>query len=218
VGKPHRLGWSLEVGCTHTAWADSGSSPPPGDRDARGANARWVKPSSTRLVHGWRQLLEGLLAAAGPRGMKPFRPIGLPVVIFTDFLVAMPVADCEAPPPHHGPSRHPLLEPPFPTSPTKRYRRLQAAFNAIVDRGEQEAHDNYISLCTLISRFQAEELGEARPHGAQGTRRDLACAKNLPASSPTCLSLLSFFTAAWQLPDCPCRRQGGHCLLDPSAV
>lgn len=66
-GKPPPPGWSLE-GAVPTAWltADLSSSGVIGD--ARGANAQLGEALFNTLVHGWRQLLEGLLSSSWPPG------------------------------------------------------------------------------------------------------------------------------------------------------
>ena len=94
------------------------------------------------------------------------------VVIFTDFLVAMPVAESTT---DHLDT--PLLDT-LPDFTTSAYKDAYSRINAIVIEGEQEAHDNYISLGTLIPD-QAEELAKLARMELKHMKGFQACAKNL---------------------------------------
>jgi fatty aldehyde decarbonylase len=58
------------------------------------------------------------------------------------------------------------------------YKDAYSRINAIVIEGEQEAHDNYISLCTLLPD-QAEELSRLARMELKHMKGFMACANNL---------------------------------------
>ena len=66
----------------------------------------------------------------------------------------------------------------LPDFTTDAYKDAYSRINAIVIEGEQEAHDNYISLGTLIPD-QAEELAKLAKMEMKHMKGFTACAKNL---------------------------------------
>ena len=66
----------------------------------------------------------------------------------------------------------------LPDFTTDAYKDAYSRINAIVIEGEQEAHDNYLSLGTLIPD-QAEELAKLAKMEMKHMRGFTACAKNL---------------------------------------
>ena len=66
----------------------------------------------------------------------------------------------------------------LPDFTTDAYKDAYSRINAIVIEGEQEAHDNYLSLGTLIPE-QAEELAKLAKMEMKHMRGFTACAKNL---------------------------------------
>jgi fatty aldehyde decarbonylase len=66
----------------------------------------------------------------------------------------------------------------LPDFTTERYKDAYSRINAIVLEGEQEAHDNYIALGTLLSD-QAEELARLARMELKHKKGFTACAKNL---------------------------------------
>ena len=66
----------------------------------------------------------------------------------------------------------------LPDFTTDAYKDAYSLINAIVIEGEQEAHDNYISLGTLIPD-QAEELAKLAKMEMKHMKGFTACAKNL---------------------------------------
>ena len=66
----------------------------------------------------------------------------------------------------------------LPDFTTDAYKDAYSRINAIVIEGEQEAHDNYLSLGTLIPD-QAEELAKLAKMEMKHMKGFTACAKNL---------------------------------------
>ena len=66
----------------------------------------------------------------------------------------------------------------LPDFTTDAYKDAYSRINAIVIEGEQEAHDNYLSLGTLIPD-QAEELARLAKMEMKHMKGFTACAKNL---------------------------------------
>jgi fatty aldehyde decarbonylase len=66
----------------------------------------------------------------------------------------------------------------LPDFTTEHYKDAYSRINAIVLEGEQEAHDNYIALGTLLSD-QAEELARLARMELKHKKGFTACAKNL---------------------------------------
>ena len=66
----------------------------------------------------------------------------------------------------------------LPDFTTESYKDAYSRINAIVIEGEQEAHDNYISLTTLIPN-ELEELTKLAKMELKHKRGFTACGKNL---------------------------------------
>ena len=66
----------------------------------------------------------------------------------------------------------------LPDFTTKDYKDAYSRINAIVIEGEQEAHDNYISIATLLPN-EAEELTKLAKMELKHKRGFTACGKNL---------------------------------------
>ena len=66
----------------------------------------------------------------------------------------------------------------LPDFTTDSYKDAYSRINAIVIEGEQEAHDNYISLATLIPN-ELEELTKLAKMELKHKRGFTACGKNL---------------------------------------
>ena len=72
----------------------------------------------------------------------------------------------------------PVLDIELPDFTTEAYKSAYSRINAIVIEGEQEAHDNYISLGTLIPD-QADELAQLARMEMKHMKGFQACGKNL---------------------------------------
>ena len=72
----------------------------------------------------------------------------------------------------------PVLDVELPDFTTEAYKSAYSRINAIVIEGEQEAHDNYISLGTLIPD-QADELAQLARMEMKHMKGFQACGKNL---------------------------------------
>ena len=72
----------------------------------------------------------------------------------------------------------PVLDVELPDFTTEAYKSAYSRINAIVIEGEQEAHDNYISLGTLIPD-QADELARLARMEMKHMKGFQACGKNL---------------------------------------
>ena len=72
----------------------------------------------------------------------------------------------------------PVLDVELPDFTTEAYKSAYSRINAIVIEGEQEAHDNYISLGTLIPD-QADELAQLARMEMKHMKGFQACVKNL---------------------------------------
>ena len=72
----------------------------------------------------------------------------------------------------------PVLDVELPDFTTEAYKSAYSRINAIVIEGEQEAHDNYISLGTLIPD-QADELAKLARMEMKHMKGFQACGKNL---------------------------------------
>jgi fatty aldehyde decarbonylase len=72
----------------------------------------------------------------------------------------------------------PVLDVELPDFTTEAYKSAYSRINAIVIEGEQEAHDNYISLGSLIPD-QADELGRLARMEMKHMKGFQACGKNL---------------------------------------
>ena len=72
----------------------------------------------------------------------------------------------------------PVLDVELPDFTTEAYKSAYSRINAIVIEGEQEAHDNYISLGTLIPD-QASELAQLARMEMKHMKGFQACGKNL---------------------------------------
>ena len=72
----------------------------------------------------------------------------------------------------------PVLDVELPAFTTEAYKSAYSRINAIVIEGEQEAHDNYISLGTLIPD-QADELAQLARMEMKHMKGFQACGKNL---------------------------------------
>lgn len=73
---------------------------------------------------------------------------------------------------------HEETDNPLPDFTTDRYKDAYSRINAIVIEGEQEAHDNYLSLGTLLPD-QVEELARLAKMELKHLKGFTACAKNL---------------------------------------
>jgi fatty aldehyde decarbonylase len=93
------------------------------------------------------------------------------------------------------------------------YKDAYSRINAIVIEGEQEAHDNYIALGSLIPE-QADELTRLARMELKHMRGFTACANNLGVTADMPFAKEFDFPPS-KLPDRPGRRQGGDLLADP---
>ena len=80
----------------------------------------------------------------------------------------------------------------LPDFTSERYKDAYSRINAIVIEGEQEAHDNYLSLATLLPE-QAEELARLARMEMKHKKGFTACAANLGVEADMPFAR-SFFT------------------------
>ena len=85
----------------------------------------------------------------------------------------------------------PVLDVELPDFTTEAYKSAYSRINAIVIEGEQEAHDNYISLGTLIPD-QADELAQLARMEMKHMKGFMSCVMMamFPASRSTSYSML----------------------------
>ena len=89
----------------------------------------------------------------------------------------------------------------LPDFTTDAYKDAYSRINAIVIEGEQEAHDNYLSLGTLIPD-QAEELARLAKMEMKHMKGFTACAKNLGVVADMPFRPRVFCSSSWQFPIC----------------